>query len=228
MTAEFDRYANRYEELVERSISFSGKDQAFFLQARARHLVDLVGRRLGDPATIRALDVGCGGGLGHPHLGELGRLEGIDLSKEMIQAARGRNPEVMYHVGDGTRLPFEGGTFDLTFTACVLHHVPPAERGAFSAELARVTRLGGLVVLFEHNPLNPLTRLAVSRCEFDEGAILLGGREARRRLAEAGLRIEESRYILFFPWQGSLFAKAEKALARVSVGAQYYVAARVT
>ena len=52
---------------------------------------------------------------------------------------------------------------------------------AFVAELARVVRPGGLVVVFEHNPLNPLTRLVVSRVTFDDGVRLL--RSGERRLA---------------------------------------------
>jgi SAM-dependent methyltransferase len=143
----------------------------------------------------------------------------------MIATARERNPDVLYHVGDGSRLPFEDGEYDLTFTSCVLHHVPPAERGAFVRELGRVTRPGGLVVVFEHNPLNPLTRLAVRRCEFDEDALLLGRGETRQRLTQAGLRAAEERYILFFPWRGRLLERAEQALAPVPLGAQYYVAA---
>jgi SAM-dependent methyltransferase len=225
VAAEFDRYAERYEELVQSSIGFSGQDQAFFVEARARALLAVVRRRLGDPERVRGLDVGCGGGLSHPHLTALARLEGVDLSEAMIASAQERNPDVLYHVGDGSRLPLEDDAFDLTFTSCVLHHVPRAERGAFVRELGRVTRQGGLVVVFEHNPLNPLTRLAVHRCEFDKDAVLLGRGETRQRLIRAGLQVAEERYILFFPWRGRLLERAEHALARFPLGAQYYVAA---
>jgi SAM-dependent methyltransferase len=225
MSADFDPYADRYRELVQGSIGFSGQDQDFFVEARSRRLLDLARRRLGDPGSLRALDVGCGLGLMDRHLGAVGNLEGVDLSERMVEAARRSNPDVRYHVADGARLPFDDASFDLAFTACVLHHVPPEERPEFVGELRRVTRPGGLAVVFEHNPLNPLTRLAVSRCEFDEDAILLGRRETRGRLLAAGLRPAEERYILFFPWRGSVFARAEGALRRVPMGAQYYVAA---
>jgi SAM-dependent methyltransferase len=225
MSPEFDRYAADYEELVRRSIRFIGQEQSFFVEARSRHLLELARRRLGDPGRVRALDVGCGGGLAHPHLSALGRLEGADVSEAMIEVARERNPQVRYHVASGTKLPFPDGAFDLTFTACVLHHVSPAERGAFVGELGRVTRAGGLVVVFEHNPLNPLTRLAVSRCAFDDDAVLLGRRETSRRLRAAGLRLAEARYILFFPWRGRLLERLERALSGLPAGAQYYVAA---
>jgi SAM-dependent methyltransferase len=224
VAAEFDRYADRYEELIERSIGFSGQNHAFFLEARARSLLALVRRRLGEPERVKALDVGCGTALGHRYLTSLGRLEGVDVSEAMVATARRQNPDVRYYVGDGSRLPVDDGTFDLAFTACVLHHVPVAERGPFVRELRRVTRPGGLVVVFEHNPLNPLTRLAVSRCEFDEDAILLSLRETKRHLAGAGLAVAEARYILFFPWHGKLVERAEATLRRLPAGAQYYVA----
>ena len=67
-----------------------------------------------------------------------------------------------------------------------------------------MTRPGGLVAIFEHNPLNPLTRKAVRDCPFDEDAVLLSRGEARRRLAEAGLAEVEAPFIIFFPREGDL------------------------
>lgn len=223
--ADFDPYADRYEELVQQSISFSGRERGFFLEAKARCLLDLVQRRLGDPTALRALDVGCGDGRLDSYLGRLGRLEGVDRSAPLVEQARRRNGDFEYRVADGAQLPFETGAFDLTFTVCVLHHVPPEERAAFVAELGRVTRAGGLVVVLEHNPLNPLTRLAVARCPFDADAVLLGRREAVRRLRAADLDPVEARYFLFLPFRARLVAAVERMLAPVPLGAQYYVAA---
>jgi SAM-dependent methyltransferase len=225
--AEFDRLEGSYEQLVEHSIAFSGRSHDFFLEAKARRLLELARRLLGDPGEVRALDVGCGEGLFDSYLGELGGLEGVDVSPPMVEAARVRNPNRSYHVADGTRLPFEHDAFDLSFAVCVLHHVEPNEREPFVAELGRVTRPGGLVVVFEHNPWNPLTRLAVARCPFDEDAVLLARRETTRRLRAGGLRPIESSYILFVPWNGRVVSAAERVLAPVPLGAQYYVAAEV-
>jgi SAM-dependent methyltransferase len=226
VTSRFDDYERSYEEVVQRSIAFSGQEHDFFLEAKARRLIDLARRRLGDPSRVRALDVGAGTGLMDGHLTEFEQLEGVDVSEPLVEAARRANPGVRYHVADGTRMSFADATFDLTFCVCVLHHVPIAERSAFVSELGRVTRPGGLVVVFEHNPLNPLTRLAVSRCEFDQDAVLLGRREASRYLSAAGLPVVEKRYIVFFPWRGKVLAQTEDALAQVPFGAQYYVAAQ--
>jgi SAM-dependent methyltransferase len=226
MAAEFDRYGGTYEEAIAESIGFSGRDHAFFLEAKAVRLLDVVRRRLGDPARLHALDVGSGAGTFDSLVaGKLGRLEGIDMSAAMVEDARRLNPGVEYRVAEAADLPSADDTFDLVFAVCVLHHVPPAGRNAVVSELRRVTRPGGLVVVMEHNPLNPLTRLAVARCRFDEDVKLLGRREAMRRVSAAGLRPVESRYFLFLPWAGRLVTAVEQVLAPVALGAQYYVAA---
>ena len=143
----------------------------------------------------------------------------------MVARAAARNPAVSYAVSDGRSLPFEEGEFDVTFAVCVLHHVDPAERPRFMAEAARVTRPGGLVLVLEHNPHNPLTRRAVAACPFDEDVELPRRSEVARLAADAGLRVVERRYIVFFPWGGRVFDAAERLLAPVPLGAQYLVAA---
>jgi SAM-dependent methyltransferase len=223
--ALFDRYEKEYEELVERSIGWSGASHAFFVEEKARHLLRLVRRHVGAPAAVSALDVGCGIGLLHRYLGDLGSLHGSDVSKTSIARARGENPGVEYTVAEAASLPFDDGVFDLTFAVGLLHHLLPSSRGHVLGEFARVTRRGGLVVAFEHNPLNPLTRLAVARCEFDDDAILLWPRELRRRLMDALLRPVEQRYIIFLPWPGRALRRAEDAMRRLPLGSQYYVAA---
>ena len=92
--------------------------------------------------------------------------------------------------------------------------------------MARVLRPGGLALILEHNPWNPLTRLAVARCPFDDDAILLGPSEATRHLSGAGLVREEKRYILFFPFDARIFRRVESGLGALPLGAQYYVASR--
>lgn len=226
MEPDFDKYEERYDELVARSIAFSGRGHAFFVEAKARQLLDVVRRRLGDPASLTLLDVGCGHGLAHRHLGSFGRVEGVDASPAMIERARSGNPSVRYTTGDATALPFEAGACDVVLAVGLLHHLEPGQRDESLREMRRVAKPGGLVVLFEHNPLNPLTRLAVERCEFDEGVVLLGPREVVRRAHAAGLVPVERRYILFFPWDAPLLRGAERALRRLPLGAQYYVAAR--
>jgi SAM-dependent methyltransferase len=226
MGVDFDTYSDRYREEVERSIGFIGQEVDFFAEVKALHLLDLLRRRLGDPRSLRVLDVGCGVGVTDRHLvGRLGELHGVDITPGVIEEARRQVPDVRYEVYDGTRLPHEDGEVDVAFAICVMHHVPPAAWPAFSKELGRVVRPGGLAVVFEHNPFNPLTRRAVDRCEFDEDAVLLRRRTTRKLLAEAGLRPAEAPFITFFPFAAQRMRPIERALRWLPLGAQYYVAA---
>jgi SAM-dependent methyltransferase len=223
----FDDYEPRYGELVERSISFAGRDHDFYVRVKAERLLELVERHVGDPARQRVLDVGCGPGLAHGYLGDLKMLEGVDASPLMVERAQRANPSRRYEVADAVALPFSGGSFDVAFAIGLLHHIAPAARAGCVGELRRVVRPSGLVVIFEHNPLNPLTRLAVHRCEFDDDALLLRRSETLRRVSAAGLQVVETRWMLFSVRNGAGARALERALGRTPLGAQYYVAARV-
>jgi SAM-dependent methyltransferase len=104
---------------------------------------------------------------------------------------------------------------------CVMHHVAPAEWAHFIREMRRVVRPGGLVCVIEHNPLNLLTRLAVSRCEFDREAVLLGAGTVRKLLVEGGLREIGAHYFLLLPSEAKSARRIENALSNVPLGAQY-------
>jgi SAM-dependent methyltransferase len=225
--SRFDDYAGSYQEAVEGSISFSGQGLEHFARRKAQELVGLAERHLGAADRLRVLDVGCGVGLTDRFLaGAFGELHGTDLSADAVERARRENPSVQYAVCGKSTLPHPEAHFDLAFAICVAHHVGPADRPRWAGELARVVRPGGVVALFEHNPLNPLTRLAVSRCAFDEGVSLLGPQQAAALLASAGLEPVERRYIVFFPWPRPRAMRLEARLGRLPLGAQHLVAGR--
>lgn len=222
---DYDRYRDRYHEELDRAVSFAGTSHDFFTRAKAEELVRLARRHLGDPAGLEALDVGCGIGLTDRHLvGLFGSLTGTDVSPGVLETAARENPSVRYELAERGRLPFDDDAFDLVFAVCVVQVVPPGERPRFVAELARVTRPGGLAVLFEHNPYNPLTRLVVRRCEFGEDARMLGLAEAERLLRENGVEPVDCGFLLLFPSRRKRLLAVERALRRFPLGAQYYVA----
>jgi SAM-dependent methyltransferase len=226
--SEFDVYRDTYRDEIERALPLGALDLDRFTEAKADHLIGLAHRLLGAPETLRVLDVGCGAGETDRFLvGRIGDLEGVDLSAGLIERARRAVPDVQYRSYEGARLPYDDSSFDLSFCINVMHHVPPPGWGAFVEEMARVTRPGGIVAVFEHNPLNPLTRRVVSRCTFDQDAVLLRRRRAQALLDGAGLDRAEGRYILFVPLAERWARAVERPLRWVPLGAQYFVAGRV-
>jgi SAM-dependent methyltransferase len=224
---DFDQHADTYRDDVANAIGWSGKDVDYFAEGKADLLVDLAQRRLGDPAKLSALDVGCGVGVTDRFLADrFGDLHGVDIASEAVEKARETNPNVHYASYDGGALPFPDDAVDLAFTICVIHHVPTTDWPVFAAEMKRVVRPGGLAVVFEHNPLNPLTRVSVSRCPFDEDVTLLRAGTTARLLGEAGLSPVERRFFYFLPVRDVAASRLERTLKHIPLGAQYFVAAR--
>ncbi len=91
------------------------------------------------------------------------------------------------------------------------------------SELRRGLRPGGLVMIYEHNPLNPLTVRAVRTCAFDENAVLIRAATLKERLVEAGFTGATARYRLFFPRALRLLRPLEQWMTWLPLGAQYYV-----
>jgi len=168
------------------------------------------------------LDVGCGiGRTDHVLECGVGELYGADLSLRSLDAARAIAPATRFVRYDGRRLPFADASFDAAFAISVLHHVPPAERSRFMAEMLRTIRPHGAVIIIEHNPLNPVTRRIVSRCAFDADAVLLGSWETARLLAECGAPALGRRYLGFWPFRNEFIERVERAIAWLPMGAQY-------
>jgi ubiquinone/menaquinone biosynthesis C-methylase UbiE len=98
------------------------------------------------------IDVGCGTGRALPPLrmavGPAGAVIALDITPEMLDAAR---PACLMAgaalvLADARVLPFADNSADALFAAGLVNHLPDTEAGL--RELARVTRPGGLLILF--------------------------------------------------------------------------------
>lgn len=118
------------------------KDLAF-----VRDLLDLHGVSLGQ----RVLDFGCGVGRLSKALSEhVPSVVGVDIAGSMLKIARELNPDrerAEFRQIDGRQLPFADDSFDSAISLTVLQHSPPQIQIAALAELVRVVRPGGLVVV---------------------------------------------------------------------------------
>ena len=110
---------------------------------------------MGDVAGKDVLDAACGTGRYALLLAEAGaRVAGIDSSEEMLALARRKADQLGSSVdlrhGDVARLPFPDDSFDLAVCALAFCHLP--DIGAAVAELARVLRSGGRLVISDFHP----------------------------------------------------------------------------
>jgi len=110
--------------------------------------LELVGRY---GAGKHVFEAGCGTGLLLRQAAAVARSAvGLDLSRGMLGPARARGLRVVQ--GSLTDVPLPSGSVDLVYSMKVLAHVPPIERAL--AELARLVRPGGHLLLEFYNPIS--------------------------------------------------------------------------
>lgn len=218
----FDEYTKSYTSTVDDAVAFSGLTTDFFVQVKADHIIRIAERHFGRSSDLKVIDIGCGVGNYHPLLfGKFSDISGVDVSSDSIAVAREANPTVDYKVYDGMRLPYEDEQFDLAYTICVVHHVPPDAWPNFMREMRRVLKRGGIALVFEHNPLNPLTMRAVNNCPFDADAVLLKKSRTQELMSGADFKNVETEFILSVPPRGWILQRIDRALRKLPFGAQY-------
>jgi ubiquinone/menaquinone biosynthesis C-methylase UbiE len=96
----------------------------------------------------RVLDAGCGAGRMSAYLAARGCLvEGVDLSPGMVAVARRDHPAPRFEVGSLTELPCAEAEFAGVMLWYSAIHTPPSHQPAIFAEVARVLRPGGHVLV---------------------------------------------------------------------------------
>lgn len=221
---EFDDYSRSYDAAVNDAIGFSGLKVDFFTKVKADYLIDLVAREVGPPSNLNILDVGCGVGNYHARLTrEFSKVYGVDVSAESLKIAAERHPSAEYRHYGGSELPFEDASLDIAFAICVYHHIPLPVRAPLTREIQRVVKPGGIFIIFEHNPANPLTMRVVNNCPFDADAILLRPKETVSLMREARFASVEARHILTIPAAGKALRGIDQWFGGLPLGAQYYV-----
>jgi len=102
-----------------------------------------------EPGT--ALDAACGTGRHAEVLAGLGHdVIGVDANPHMLERARQRVPEGDFRIGRLEALPLEAGAVDLAVCSLALTHLEDPAPAV--AELARVVRPGGRIVLSDVHP----------------------------------------------------------------------------
>jgi SAM-dependent methyltransferase len=227
MHAEFDSLADEYRNMHETNVAVTGETPEYFSEYKIADLARVLKQKGLTRGSV--LDFGSGIGNSVPffrkHMAD-SRITCADVSSRSIEIAQTRFPGDEKYIQIEKAIPLQSDSQDVVFTACVFHHIPPDEHVHWLTELRRVTKPGGILAIYEHNPLNPLTVHAVNTCPLDVNAKLIRGAVMRRLAASAGWVDARVGYKLFFPSVLAKLRPLELYLEGVPLGAQYRMLAR--
>jgi ubiquinone/menaquinone biosynthesis C-methylase UbiE len=233
---QFDSFAQNYHAGFDDPVKkLFGRDANAFLRPKVSRLIRLANRIFGRATLSRLslLDFGCGSGDLLVTLAKEGvawRLEGCDVSEEMLNEARRRHADQLDRISlwnsDTTSLSLRTVQYDVVTAVSVFHHIPRCEWVSVTKEIFRSLKPGGLFVLVEHNPNNPVTNWMVNRTELDREAVLLSPKTSREVLADSGFEIVDVEFFLFFPPRISCLFPVESLFQRVPFGGQYLIGAQ--
>lgn len=110
-------------------------------------------------AEDRVLDLGCGTGTLAIAAGQAqpgAEVTGLDGDPAVLARARQKASSAGAHVdfdeGLSTDLPYDDGRFDVVLSTLFFHHLEPAAKRATAAEIARVLRPGGRLLVADWGP----------------------------------------------------------------------------
>src|SRR5436190_14794454 len=156
--ALYDHVAHDYDDVFRPHVS------EHYLKKRTSTVRRLL------PMGGTVLDVGCGTGALAGWIQRAGYdVVGVDASTGMLVEALENGVGAVY-AAYSTALPFEDNVFDLSLSVATMHHLETPERVADTiAEMGRVVRPGGYVLIWDHNPLNPYWPILMKRVPQDHG-----------------------------------------------------------
>ena len=128
---------------------------------------------------------------------------------------------------DGEFLPLPSNSADIVFSSCVLHHIAAEKIENVVQDLIRVCKVGGSIIIFEHNPYNLLTQLVVKTTRLDRNAHLISDKNLAKTALKLGLKKSRVQFILY----GSLgidhvINTRFTFINKLPLGGQYYLIAQ--
>lgn len=165
--------------------------------------LSLMAEALGSPSDAGVgVDLGCGLGIQTAEMRKRGyHVIGLEPSVGLLQQKRAGGAPVI--AGDALNIPLRTGSVDFVFVIGVLHHLPGREAQTRAlGEIARVLKPGGLLLVHESNPRNPLFRFYMGYLfpilkSIDEGTEWWI--DPRQWATAPGFRRESVRYFTFLP-----------------------------
>ena len=126
--------------------TFRAERRHFWFRGFRRFVRPLLARAVGSQSNARLLDCGCGTGSNLALLAEFGTAFGLDLTWTGLRFARGAGRTRLARA-NVARLPFPGEMFDVVTSFDVLYSLPREDELDAAAEMVRVLKPGGALVV---------------------------------------------------------------------------------
>ena len=223
MPESFDSFSKNYNKVVNAAIRQTGYDTESLvftkLQKLAKIFPDLTDK------NFRFLDFGCGVGNLYgsvSHFFPNAIYTGVDTSKDSIKKARSRfQDKAAFQEYDSQE--WKSCKYDLIVSAGVFHHIPHIEHSRVIEKLSSFLNPNGKLVVWEHNPLNPITQKIIRDCPIDEDAVLVSSKNIRILFEKVSLSNIKISYTTFFPKFLSALNFMDRFLGWLPLGGQYLV-----
>jgi len=220
--AEFDLLADEYQLNLTNAIAITGETPGFFSEYKVADCLKMV--KVSNAPADTILDFGSGIGSSIPFFRKyfpLSTISCAEVSERSIEISKSRFPGNETYLQVKDTIPIPSNSIDVVFTACVFHHIPKQEHLYWIGELKRILKPGGILFIYEHNPMNPLTVRAVKRSPLDVNAQLIAANEFLQNIRMVKFVRAQVSYKLFFPKQLSRLRFLEPSLEKLCFGAQY-------
>jgi len=211
----FDDFSSDYENKILKSFGNIDSNVSYYHSGKAK-----IAKRELASSPNKILDFGCGIGSMLKFLKEnfnYSKFYAYDESLKSLEHVKIKYPDVnCIHSLDTME------KFDLIFVSNVIHHVKSSERNDFFKKIYSLLDDNGRLLIYEHNPYNPITLKVVANCEFDIDAELINKKNLIKLCNENDFKLQKSGYIHFFPSKLKFFFNLEKYLKWFFLGAQYF------
>lgn len=213
------------------------KNHKYYVKVKSLHLLKKAKELYGNTQKLICIDLGCGLAETTEYFQDkFNHVFGCDSSFGMLEYAAKKNlKNVTFKLCKSERLPFDTNTIDIVVMYGIIHHIDSGEKivQTFN-EVNRILKKGGMVAVYDFNPLNPLSRYIVKTCPIDIGVNLDGYRksvfpttfyswELMEIFKSSGFMIAKHEYLIFFPKILSALAPLERFLARIPFGSMYSI-----
>lgn len=216
---DFNDYSQNYNDVMKEQHSKFG-DISYY----SKYKVDILKSLEKSSSSLNILEFGCGIGNNIPYLISTFKNSNVyayDISIDSLKIAKSKNPSLEL-ISKNEFEKYEN-FFDIIFVAGVFHHIELSKRDEVSKELYKLLSKKGKLIVFEHNPYNPLTRHMVNTCEFDKDAILLEKKNLIKLFLNNNFTLFKSKYTLFVPPKLKYLSFIERFIGFMPLGGQYYV-----